>query len=160
MALLTIGIILFLVIPLLRGEMALLQQSDDEPTDIEARKRVALKGLRDVEYDYQSGKLDEYDYLALKSEMSRDALAAMEEVKAQDNRIANSHMSDEDILPDDVVSNFDSLEEEVSRARRGLTMDLMCLQCAQVNVERSSFCVGCGHSLLDSSPKSHYGLES
>ena len=111
-ALLTVGVILFLLIPILRGERASFQRSDEEPTEVEARKRVALKGLRDAEYDYRSGKLDEDDYRVLKAEMSREALAAMEEGKA-----------------DPSLSQVDPLEEEISRARRGLAEGRTCPEC-------------------------------
>ena len=135
-ALLTIGVIHFLLIPILRGEWASFQRSDEEPTEVEARQRVALKGLRDAEYDYRSGKLDEDDYRALKAEMSREALAAMEEGKS-----------------DPALSEVDPLEEEISRARRGLAEGRTCHECGHVNAEGSRFCAACGHPLAAAAPK-------
>lgn len=46
--------------------------------DGEARKRIALSALRDVEYDRAAGKLDEADYATLRARLEREALEALE----------------------------------------------------------------------------------
>jgi hypothetical protein len=45
--------------------------------DAEARKRVALAALKEIEYDRVGGKLDEADYLALRERLEREALLAI-----------------------------------------------------------------------------------
>jgi cytochrome c-type biogenesis protein CcmH/NrfG len=50
--------------------------------DAEARKRVALQELREVEYDYLGGKLDEADYQEMRARISREAMAALRSVEA------------------------------------------------------------------------------
>ena len=70
---------LFVLLPVLRGHWATLVSPDDEITDVEARKQAALRGLRDAEYDFRSGKLDQADYQTLKSDLARQALEAIEE---------------------------------------------------------------------------------
>jgi hypothetical protein len=50
--------------------------------DAEARKRVVLTELKEIEYDYLGGKLDEADYLALRDRISREAVAAIRAVDA------------------------------------------------------------------------------
>ena len=45
--------------------------------DAEARRRVALASLREVEYDWLAGKLDAADYEALRSQLGREALDAV-----------------------------------------------------------------------------------
>ena len=71
--------VLFVMLPVVRGDWATMGRSDDEVTEVDARKQAALRGLRDAEYDYHSGKLDQADYQALKSDLARQALKAMEE---------------------------------------------------------------------------------
>jgi hypothetical protein len=51
----------------------------EELTDVQHRKRMALLALRDVEYDFHAGKLDEVDYRALKAQVSAEALAALDD---------------------------------------------------------------------------------
>jgi hypothetical protein len=46
--------------------------------DVEARKRVALAALKEVEYDRAGGKLDDADYRELRGHLEREALVALE----------------------------------------------------------------------------------
>ncbi len=71
--------VLFVLLPVLRGDWATMGRSDDEVTEVDARKQAALRGLRDAEYDFRSGKIDQEDYQLLKSDLARQALKAMEE---------------------------------------------------------------------------------
>ena len=73
------GVVLFVLLPILRGDWAALESSDDEITEVDARKQAALRGLRDAEYDFRSGKIDQEDYQVLKSDLARQALEAIEE---------------------------------------------------------------------------------
>ena len=50
--------------------------------DAEARRRVALASLTEVEYDREAGKLDEGDYVALREQLAVEAVQAM---RAADN---------------------------------------------------------------------------
>jgi hypothetical protein len=45
--------------------------------DREARRRVALSALKEVEYDHASGKLDARDYADLKTRLQREALLTL-----------------------------------------------------------------------------------
>lgn len=50
--------------------------------DAEARKRVALASLKEVEYDYAAGKLDEADYREMRDRLSVEALRALRAAEA------------------------------------------------------------------------------
>ena len=83
----------FLVIrPLLARNTALLADlAPGAVIDAEARKRVTLAALKDLEYDYLGGKLDDADYRTQKERLSVEALAAMraaESVGAEAGRTA------------------------------------------------------------------------
>ena len=45
--------------------------------DAQARRRVALASLKEVEYDREAGKLDEGDYLALREQLAAEAVQAI-----------------------------------------------------------------------------------
>ncbi len=120
------GVMLFVLIPILRGEWASLERTGHEVAERDARKTVALRGLRDAEYDYRAGKLNQEDYEALKAETGREALAAIEE-------------------PGETIE--DELEAEIARAHRGLAEGRTCGSCGHLNVTGSKFCTGCGGPL-------------
>ncbi|HIF39261.1 MAG TPA: hypothetical protein EYQ69_08780 [Gemmatimonadetes bacterium] len=126
-ALITIGVILFVLRPVLQGDEATLTSSDGGKTELDAQKKmIALKGLRDAEYDYQSGKLDKEDFQSLRLEMASEVLEIMEEVGRE--------------LHADV-------EMEIQRVREGLDAGLTCLSCGEVNRKGSYFCGQCGSTL-------------
>lgn len=130
-ALVTAAVMLFLLQPVVKGLHASLERSEDELTDTEARKRVALLALRDVEYDFLAGKLDEEDYRSLKSDLTAEALAALEADEAAQ----------------DGSAGVDDLEAEIARIREGLRGGSNCPACSFANPEGSRFCSACGQSL-------------
>ena len=136
-ALVAAAAVLFIIQPLVKGLHASLDRDDDELTETEARKRVALLALRDVEYDYLAGKLDETDYRSLKAELTAEALAALEaDEAARDGRGPDA---------DDPTD----LEAEIARARARLSSGtLVCRSCSFGNEEGSRFCSACGSALV------------
>jgi hypothetical protein len=134
-ALVVAAVLLFIMQPVVKGLHASLEREDDELTDTEARKRVALLALRDVEYDFLAGKLDEEDYRSLKSELTAEALAALEADEAA--RAGGDGTADAD------------LEDEIARIRQGLRSGVVCVDCGFTNEEGSRFCSACGHALAD-----------
>jgi hypothetical protein len=130
-ALVAAAVVIFLVQPVAKGIHASLEREDDEMTDTEARKRVALLALRDVEYDFLAGKLDEDDYRSLKSELTAEALAALEADDAAKS----------------VVGGDASLEAEIAAIREGLRSGLPCPECSYMNEAGSRYCSACGQPL-------------
>ena len=64
--------------PILARRLALL--GDPIPggvLDAEARKRVALASLKEIEYDRIAGKLDDADYQTLRARLEQEALVAL-----------------------------------------------------------------------------------
>jgi len=125
---LVVAVVAFILQPVIQGHWASLQQQDDEMTEVEARRRVSLLALRDAEYDFATGKLDETDYMALKRQLSAEALAALRELEAS--------------------GDTDALEREIAQARKGLAGDDMrCGACHHRNPSGSRFCGACGTPL-------------
>jgi len=138
--LLAAAVVLFILHPLVKGLEAPLEVEDDDPdkAELEHRRRVALGALRDAEYDFATGKLDETDYRRLRGELARDALALLEEGAAE-------APSGEDGAGE--AEAIDPLEAEIARIRSGLREGTTCRACAHVNPAGSRFCGRCGASL-------------
>jgi len=134
-ALVTAAVLLFLLQPVVKGIHASLEREDAEVTEAEARKRVALLALRDVEYDFLAGKLDEEDYRSLKSELTAEALDALE--------------ADEAAREDSGSDDDDGVEDQIARIRETLRGGLACAKCAYDNERGSRFCSACGQALGD-----------
>jgi len=124
---LVIAVVAFILQPVLQGQWASLTQQDDEMSEVEARRRVSLLALRDAEYDYVTGKLDEEDYKALKRQLSAEALAALKELEES--------------------GDTEALEREIAAARRGLKEGMRCGACHHSNPPGSRFCGACGTPL-------------
>jgi hypothetical protein len=133
--LLTVVAVALIFQPLLTGASALLGSSGEDLTDAQHRKRMALLALRDVEYDFHAGKLDETDYRALKAQASAEALSALDE---------EARGAAEAGRPD--------VEAEIAALRATLREGAVCPHCAHPNPRGSRFCRECGAALARADP--------
>jgi hypothetical protein len=88
--------------------------------DADARRRATLASLRELEYDFLGGKLDETDYRAQRDRMSYEALEA--------------------------IRAAESAERAVSGGRRAAPVQA-AHACGFANPAGSRFCAGCGKRL-------------
>lgn len=133
------AVVLYVVQPVFSGERAPLASLDEEFTEAEARRHLSLVALRDVEYDYATGKVDENDYRQLRDELGREALDALREVR-------RSRGQAEDPPPRrDTVA--DDLEREIAAYRAALRAGTLCDHCGSANVQEALFCATCGKRL-------------
>jgi hypothetical protein len=108
--------------PIVRRRLALLGDPvAGGVVDANARRRVALASLREIEYDRIGGKLDDHDYQRLKAQLEREALRAMEAA--------------------------DAAATDVARPRVQATEPPITHACGFVNPLGSRFCAGCGAPL-------------
>src|SRR5436190_1720077 len=131
--LLVAAVVLYILQPMLSGQRASMHRELDEPTEAESRRRVTLLALRDVEYDYATGKLDETDYTSLKRELASEALTALESAEAE--------------AAAGPAAAPPELEAEIARLRGGLKSGTTCGVCGSGNEAGSVFCAYCGAPL-------------
>jgi hypothetical protein len=121
-ALLASAAALWVIRPIwLRRTAVLTDAAPGSLLDAEARRRSTLAALKDLEYDYLGGKLDEPDYRAQRERLSLEALSAMRAAEAAQ----------------------DALRAEGAAASAGEPPHA----CGFVNPPGSRFCAGCGKRL-------------
>jgi Double zinc ribbon len=80
--LLAAGAIYFVLLPILRPPVEAASDADpgdegEDPADDMSPQTVALRALKEIEFDRATGKLSDQDYDALKAKYTGEALAAM-----------------------------------------------------------------------------------
>jgi len=121
------------------GRQAAMARTEDEPTDAQAWQLVALRALRDVEYDYHTGKLDGPDYEALKAELTAEAVQALRRAKEGEGMGPGATVTEQDV------------QTEVLRLRDAVRRGIPCVACAHLNPPASRFCASCGALLAEPS---------
>ncbi len=133
------AVVLYVVQPVFGGERAPLFSLDRELTEAEARRHLTLVALRDVEYDYATGKVDERDYRRLRDELAREALEALREVRRSRERTEDP--------PPERDARTDEIEREIAAYRVALRAGTLCERCGNANVGEALFCATCGRRL-------------
>jgi cytochrome c-type biogenesis protein CcmI len=135
-ALLMTGVSVFLLLqPVLSGKGSSLAD-ETEPSEAEFRKRVALRQLRDAEYEFAMGKLAEDDYQALRKELASEAITA---IRAEE--------ADDAAPPVTPSAEVQDLEAEIAAVRSRLRDGVFCRECGIPNPAGSRFCSECGQAL-------------
>lgn len=145
--LVTLAVVLYVVQPLLTGESARMGRSEDEITEVEARKRTALLALRDAEYDRATGKLDAGDYEKLRAVLSVEALAALDAAREAEEGGAKGSAVREGGAGAGEIEELEALEAEIRTYRAALRDGVLCGECGTPNPGGSRFCAGCGRTL-------------
>ncbi len=133
------AVVLYVVQPVFSGEQAPLAGLDEEFTEAEARRHLSLVALRDVEYDFATGKVDEHDYRGLRDELAREALDALREVRRAREEVGGA--------PPEQDNMEDDLEREIAAYRIALRAGTLCDRCGSANVAEALFCGTCGKPL-------------
>jgi cytochrome c-type biogenesis protein CcmI len=143
--LLAIAVVFFVLYPVVAGESAPMGRVDEELTEAQHRKRIALLALRDVEYDFHAGKLDEADYSRLKGEIAKEALQALDSEEAEwAAREGAAGRAPSDATPP--VSSA-GIEAEIAALRESIREGMVCPHCGHPNPRGSRFCGDCGSAL-------------
>jgi cytochrome c-type biogenesis protein CcmI len=145
--LLAIAVVFFVLYPVVAGKEAPTAPEDERLTEAQHRRRIALFSLRDVEYDYLSGKLDEPDYRQMKSELSREALAALDHEESEWRAGEAVRMGPDAASPSEAPGLPGGLEDEIATLRASIRDGMVCPQCGHPNPQGSRFCGDCGSAM-------------
>jgi cytochrome c-type biogenesis protein CcmI len=159
--LLAVAVVFFVLYPVVAGKEAPTEPEDERLTEAQHRRRTALLALRDVEYDFHSGKLDETDYRTMKKELSAEALAAIDTEEAEwrardpdeEGRERGATHSGEGAGEPGLLSGepprilSGEVEDEIAALRASIREGMVCPHCGHPNPRGSRFCGDCGSAL-------------
>jgi hypothetical protein len=97
------GALYYVVAPLLKPGPARPLVDDDRLTELVARKDATLVAIKDLEFDYKVGKLDQTDYERFDKQLRHQAIVLMQQI--------------EQLAPASTALDV-TLEEEIARRRR------------------------------------------
>jgi cytochrome c-type biogenesis protein CcmI len=147
------AVVAWILHPVISGQSAPMGRDDEELTEAQHRKRTALYALRDVEYDYHAGKLDEADYRAMKREVSAEALAALDAEEHEWARREGRKAAPGPNPAADADATLDPVEAEIAQLRASLREGTICRECGHPNRPGSRFCSECGGAFPDARPR-------
>ena len=101
--LLSFAAVAYVVWPLLRPGPAPVVVEDDRLTELVGRKDAALAAIKDLEFDYYTGKLSDEDYARLDQRLRRQAIGLIQQI--------------EKLAPESAVMD-ERLEAEIARLRK------------------------------------------
>jgi len=119
-------------------------QAERDPILPELAKRDALAALRDLDFDFHTGKIAEEDYTPLRQRLVAEAAQALQAAEAWQ-------------------PNWDAeIEAAVRtvRAARGTVRHLACPYCHAPLVADSKFCPQCGKALEAACPQCHSAVRA
>ncbi len=145
--LLAAGATYFVLLPILRPpvESASGDAGGDEgedPADDMSPQTVALRALKEIEFDRATGKLSDTDYEQLKAKYTHEALLAMRGAAGHETRETGHVTADATPFP---VSRV-SCPEHGARPEMGA---IFCSDCGRRLGTAAGYCARCGTALED-----------
>ena len=144
MVLIAAGLVIFIGEPLVRRHTReTLDSAQDQVVEqLTLQKETLYTAIRDLDFDYHTGKVDEHDFTELRSRLENEAidlLRALDEV-------------------DPLASLDDELERQIAALRQtpsatavaalnGLSTPSACTHCGTLLQGDENFCAACGHAL-------------
>ncbi len=112
--------------------------------DLQAQRDGVYATLRDLDQDYQLGKLDAADYTARRDKYMARAAALLRQLDALGNE--NGGPRDQDA---ELEREIAALRRHKADATAAPTPNRVCAKCGRAYNEGDRFCAKCGQSLPD-----------
>ncbi len=147
--LLAAGAVFFVLLPLFHSAVArddpeaAAQDEGADPDDDLSPRAVALRALKEIEFDRATGKLSETDYALLKLQYTSEALTAMRAEQTSEMRDAGTETSAEGSHPASRIS-LPVCSAHGARSEHGAQF---CSECGRRLGTAPGYCARCGTAL-------------
>ena len=146
------AIITFIALPLFASSRA---QDENEPTALEtlmSQRDAAYDAMRDLDFDFQTGKLSDVDYNALRDKAKSRAAVVLQQldaVQVQDHQLEQEIMQRRAAKPTVASAPADdAIEQEIAKRRgKSATANMACKNCGTPYKSGDQFCAKCGNKL-------------
>lgn len=145
LVLVILGLLAAVAYPLIKGSST--EEDEEVPRDpylqeLIFKKEAAYSALKELEFDYGTGKLSEEDYQELRDQYKAKAVSILKEI-------------DEAEAGDSIESQIEQAVEELRVSTRapkrkvGIAAETVCARCGVINDMGDKFCSGCGEHLAE-----------
>ena len=152
-AIIVLGILAFIAYPLFSAAREDMTETPNALDGLLSQRDAEYDALRDLDFDFQMGKLSSSDYTALREKYMTRAAVALQQIDAiggngavaqSEEQVAQLHATTRAAPPAD-----DAIEREVARLRasKDVTSNLRCAQCGTPYHAGDTFCAKCGKKL-------------
>ena len=137
--LMAIGIVIGVGEPLVRrwSYNAHAQESDNDMEQLLLQKEMLYGAIRDLDFDFQTGKVDQKDYTELRQQLEREALQILRQLDAADPLVALDHEIEQQVL---------TLRRHRASTVCGASREA-CFHCGTPLENGENFCPCCGQAL-------------
>ena len=148
-ALLLIGILAFVAYPLFNTSRGKIAGETNALDTLVAQRDSTYDAIRDLDFDFQLGKLSQDDYAALRDKYKARAAQVLQQIDA----LGNGNGADADSQIEAQVAQLrraktDFVEEEIARVRAARKADGgFCGKCGTPHQAGDQFCSKCGNKL-------------
>ncbi len=145
------GIIAFIAYPLFTAPSDETTEAPSELDGIVAQRDAAYDAIRDLDFDFQLGKLSQSDYVALREKYKGRAATALQQIDALggDGAHIEEEVAQLRAAKHAAPLMDDDIEREVARLRgeRNTLAQLHCSNCGTPYHSGDAFCAKCGIKL-------------
>jgi len=152
-ALIVIGIIAFIAYPLFTAPRDEIAEAPGALDGLAAQRDSAYDAIRDLDFDFQMGKLSQADYTALREKSKARAALALQQIDALGDNGAGVNI-EEQVAQLRAAKRAappaeDETEREIARLRagKGAASVLRCGNCGTPHRAGDAFCAKCGKKL-------------
>jgi len=143
--LLFLGAVYLVLRPFLVPEV--IEEEDVVSPLLQSQKNRIIDAIREIDMDYETGKLSDEDYGLLRSRYTAAAAEVLRRIDDEETTRVEVAAAGEDEAPEGVGSVDDEVEREIA-ARKTVLEGAGCPECGAERRPGDAFCGKCGADLL------------
>ncbi len=147
-AILLIAVVAFVAYPLFTAQRGNKIETPNALDTLIAQRDSAYDAIRDLDFDFQMGKLSQSDYAAMREKYKARAALALQQIDALGGGDSKADKQIEAQVAKLRRTKTDSLEAEIAQLRTArASAQLKCSKCGTRYQPGDQFCAKCGNRL-------------